>query len=86
MPKITNIGETSFQTVLKFDCSPCDFLLSELPFKAIFNRLDGSTTRPNTSRVVIGDQLFEDIHHKPQVNFTKISLYIKEGKIPDRIL
>ena len=51
----------------------CSLHQNELPFRAVFKHLDGSTKTPTTFSGPLGKLCEIDYHHQPQVEFTKLS-------------
>ncbi|KAK6178315.1 hypothetical protein SNE40_013114 [Patella caerulea] len=51
----------------------CSLHQNELPFRAVFKHLDGSTKSPAAFSGPLGKLCGEDYHHLPQVDFDKLS-------------
>ena len=47
----------------------CALRQSELPFRAIFKKLDGVTTGPQSFSGPLGKKCEENVHSKPQIAF-----------------
>ena len=64
----------------------CALHQNELPFKAIFKKLDGGTTGPRSFGGILGQKCKENNHELPQVSFNKIETPIGEGYISAAVL
>ena len=64
----------------------CALHQNELPFKAIFKKLDRGTTGPKSFSGILGQKCKENNHELPQVLFNKIEAPIGEGYISAAVL
>ena len=64
----------------------CALHQNELPFKAIFKKLDGGTTGPRSFSGILGKKCKENNHELPQVSFNKIETPIGEDYISAAVL
>ena len=58
----------------KLHTTGCSLQQNELPFRAVFKHLDGSTKTPTTFSAPLGKLCEIDYQHQPQVEFTKFSV------------
>ena len=64
----------------------CSLHQNELPFRAIFKYLDGSTKSPAAFTGPLGKLCSSDHHHLPQIKFTKISSPLDKVKFDKETL
>ena len=64
----------------------CSLHQNELPFRAVFKHLDGTTRSPTTFSGPLGKLCEKDIHHLPQVEFENISGELDDMKFPEETL
>ena len=64
----------------------CALHQNELPLRALFKKLDGTTTGPRSFCGPLGKRCLEDIHGEPQVQFEPVQTPITDEYIPDEVL
>lgn len=89
----TNTGSTSGLVVKleeifgrKLHTIGCALHQNELPLRALFKKLDGTTTGPRSFYGPLGKRCLEDIHGEPQVQFETVQTPITDEYIPDEVL
>ena len=64
----------------------CILLQKKLSLKAVFKKLDGTTTGPGSFSILLGKRCSENIQNTHQVFFEPVTNPIVDGYIPEKVL